>query len=111
MTALGVAAVLAMLGVVCLSLMAFQNRAQAHEQQAIQAVWCARAGRETYLATGQLPPANAQGIREWTLGAGQRCRVTQDAAPGTLVFEGLCGPVNRKLTCVAGDPSRLTEEP
>lgn len=110
MTALGVAAVLALLAVVLLSLMAWRNHAQAHEQQALQASWNARAGRENYLATGQLPPVNGQGLRELEFGAAGRCRVTQEAN-GTLTFEGLSGSVSRKLVCVEGDPSRLTEEP
>jgi hypothetical protein len=106
MTALGVAGVLAVLAVVCLSLVAWRNRAQAHERQSLQATFNARAGREHYLATGQLPPELALDPQD----AGQRCRLTRESN-GTLLFEGRSGTVSRRLWCKGGDPSRVYEEP
>lgn len=106
MTALGVAGVLAVLAVVCLSLVGGRNRAQIHARQAMQATWNARAGREHYLATGQLPAELALDPQD----AGQRCRLTRDA-DGTLLFEGRCGTVSRRLWCKGGDPARVYEEP
>ena len=100
MSALGVASVLAVLCVVCLSLAAWRNRANAHEQQALQARCNARSGLEYYLATGQL--------QERTLAPEQLCRVTREVS-GNLVFEGQSGPVRRRLVLVGGDPARLTE--
>ena len=100
------ATLLVLLGVVCLSLVAWHNQARTHEHQALQARWNARAGREHYLATGQLPDDLRLAPRD----SAQRCRATREA-DGTLVFEGQSGKARCLLLCLKGDPARLAEEP
>jgi len=104
MTALGAAAILAGLAVICLSVTSWHNSAQTHEREALQATWNARAGREHYLATGQLTADLGVDSRDPT----QRCRATRQQ-DGTLVFEGISGKTRRQLICAGGDPARVSE--
>jgi hypothetical protein len=104
MTALGVSAVLAVLAVLCLSLVSWRNAAQAREREAVKAAWNARSGREHYLASGQLTADLSLDPHDST----QRCLATRQP-DGALVFEGISGKTHRKLICEAGDPSRVRE--
>lgn len=107
MTAVGVASLLVTLGVLCLSLVAARSRAQSHEQRALQATWNARAGLEHFLQQGAVPEGNLALDPE---DPQQSCSVIR-SPNGDLVFVGLSHGVRRQLTCLGGDPARLTEEP
>jgi len=103
-SALGVAAVLAVLCVVGLSLAAWKSRASARERHVVQATWNSRSGLEHYLHTGELAERSLD-----PHDATQRCKASRQAN-GNLVFEGSSGSVCRTLVLVGGDPSRLTEQ-
>ncbi|MEW6280516.1 MAG: hypothetical protein AB1758_17970 [Candidatus Eremiobacterota bacterium] len=111
-TALMVAALLAVLvgGVLLLFLPDYY--AHRRQQQAIQALWNARAGMERWLALGTLPePDLATGQRVWSVRPGsstERCVVFWRGRD--LCFEGSSGTVRRRLVLLNRHPDRVKEE-